>query len=219
MATLIKQSLVMVTLSGSVKRVRVEDCQGSRSEGAWLPVIGLEEKGDGVLMAGICSEKAEVLIVTSGTKETTPRALRFEASSINPQATPSARGVAAIKMLDDALVGGVFLEPGQAKEFALAVTDRGQLKRISLEEFPVQGRGGQGVQIWKLNETTGFVIGLTTAPAGADVDIYSQKGRRLRLAVKDINQVTRAAKGIDLGARFGDGNLFDGDPTLGVVRV
>ena len=83
----------------------------------------------------------------------------------------------------------------------------------------MQGRGGQGVQIWKLNETTGFVIGLTTAPAGADVDIYSQKGRRLRLAVKDINQVTRAAKGIDLGARFGDGNLFDGDPTLGVVRV
>jgi DNA gyrase subunit A len=214
-----KLSLVMVTLSGSVKRVKVEDCLSSRSEGSWSQIIGLEEKGDGVLLAGVCSEKAEVLIVTSGTKETTPRALRFEASSINPQATPSARGVAAIKMLDDALVGGAILEPGQSKEFALAVTDRAHLKRISLEEFPIQGRGGQGVQIWKLNETTGIVIGFTTAPAAADVDIYSHKGRRLRLAVKEINQVTRATKGIDLGARYGDGNLFDSDPTVGVVKV
>jgi DNA gyrase subunit A len=211
--------LALVTLSGSVKRVRVEDCQSSRSEGAWGTVIGLEEKGDGVLMAGVISEKAEVLIITSGTQETTPRALRFEASSINPQATPSARGVAAIKMLDDALVGGAFLEPQQAKEFALVVTDKGHIKRISLEEFPVQGRGGQGVQVWKLNESSGVVIGLTIAAAAADVDIYSQKGRRLRLAVKDINQVTRATKGIDLGARYGDGSLFNGDPTVGVAKV
>ena len=214
-----KQSLVMVTLSGSVKRVKVEDCLSSRSEGSWSQIIGLEDEGDGVLLAGVCSEKAEVLIATSGTSETTPRALRFEAAGINPQATPSAHGVAAIKMLDDALVGGAILEPAQHKEFALLVTDKGHLKRVSLEEFPLQGRGGQGVQVWKLNETTGVVIGFTTAVLSGDVDIYSQKGRRLRLAVKDINQVTRATKGIDLGARYGNGSLFDGDPTVGVVKV
>ena len=214
-----KYSLVLVTQSGSIKRVKVEDCQGSRSEGSWSQIIGLEDKGDGVLMAGVCSEKAEVLIATSGTHESPPRALRFETSSLNAQATPSARGVAAIKMLDDALVGGAFLEPNQVKEFALVVTDRGHLKRISLEEFPQQGRGGQGVQIWKLNETTGIVIGFTTAPAAADVDIYSQKSRRIRLAVKEINQVTRATKGIDLGVRYANGSLFEGDPTVGVVKV
>lgn len=214
-----QHSLVLVTLSGSVKRVKMEDCLGNRSEGSWVQVIGLEDKGDGVLLAGVCSDKAEIMIVTSGTKETTPRALRFEASSINPQATPSARGVSAIKMLDDALVSGVILEPNQAKEFALFVTDLGHIKKISLEEFPVQGRGGLGVQVWKLNDTTGFVIGMTTAPEGGDVDVYSQKSNRLRLAVKSINQVTRATKGVNLGARYGNGTLFSGDPVVGVVKV
>ena len=112
---------------------------------------------------------------------------------------PSARGVAAIKMLDDRLVGGALLEPAHAKDFALVISENGHLKRISLAEFPVQGRGGQGVQVWKTNETTGLVCGFDITPESADVDIYSQKGRRLRLAVKDINQVTRATKGIDLG--------------------
>ncbi|MCE1251964.1 MAG: DNA topoisomerase 4 subunit A [Anaerolineae bacterium] len=212
-------SLVLVTRAGNVKRVKTEDCLNSRHEGAWSPIIGLEGKDDEVLLAGVASDKAEVFICTSGSQETTPRALRFEAASINPQATPSARGVAAIKMLDDQLVGGVLLEPQQAKEFVLITSTHGHIKRISLLEFPVQGRGGQGVQIWKINDSTGLVGALTVAPETADVDIYSEKGRRLRLAVKDINQVTRATKGIDLGARYANGNLFEADPVAGVVKI
>ncbi len=212
-------SLVLVTRSGNVKRVKVEDCLNSRHETAWSPIIGLDGKEDEVLLAGVASEKAEVLICTSGSQKTTPRALRFEAAAVNPQATPSARGVAAIKMLDDRLVGAVLLEPQQAKEFALVASMRGHMKRISLQEFPVQGRGGQGVQIWKINDSTGLVSALAVAPESADVDIYSAKGRRLRLAVKDINQVTRATKGIDLGARYANGDLFDNDPLAGVVKI
>jgi DNA gyrase subunit A len=213
------QSLVLVTTAGNVKRVKTEDCINSRNEGSWAPIIGLENEKDEVFLAGIASEKAEVLICTSGSKETTPRALRFEAASINPQATPSARGVAAIKMLDDRLVSGTLLEPDQAKDFVLIASETGHLKRISLAEFPVQGRGGQGVQVWKINDDTGLVSSLTVAPLNGDVDVYSQKGRRLRLAVKDLNQVTRATKGIDLGARYNNGKLFDGDPTAGLVTV
>ena len=42
---------------------------------------------------------------TTGTEKITPRMLRFETGSVNPQATPSAKGVTAIKMKGDKLAG------------------------------------------------------------------------------------------------------------------
>lgn len=214
------QKLVLVTRSGNIKRTTVEDIN-NRPEGNWAAVIGMENDADEVILAGIASDKAHVLVATSGSEKTTPRALRFEAGLINPQATANAKGVAALKMLDDKIIGGALVEPAEAaKGFAVLVTELGQIKRITLEEFPVQGRGGQGVQVWKLTKTTGLVSGFTTTPSAAgDLDIFSSRGKRLRVAVKDIPAVTRAAKGVDLAAIIKSKDLFGGEPIAGVVAV
>ena len=211
------QKLVLVTRSGSVKRMNTEDLNG-RTEGNWAQVIGLEGDGDEVVLAGIVSDDAQVMIFTSGSEKTSPRALRFESKTVNPQATPTAKGVAAIKMLDDAIVGGALVEPGAAKGFVLLVTDRGHVKRVPMDEFPVQGRGGQGVQTWKLSKTTGLVSGVTVVPAeSGDADFFSDRGKRLRVAVKDIPVVTRAAKGADLTVIIKSKELFGAEPIVGVV--
>lgn len=212
------EKLVLVTRSGLVKRIAVEDLPNGRTEGSWTPVIGLDGKEDGVIIAGFASDQATVLICTSGGKDAAARALRFEAGTVNPQVAPSAKGVAAIKLMGDALVGGALIESSGAKSFVILLSQQGHVKRISLDEFPVQGRAGQGVQTWKTNDSTGLVAACCIAKEAENLDIYSEKGKRLRLKAKDLPQVTRAIKGTDLPARLklGDG-LFSGDPPVGVT--
>jgi DNA gyrase subunit A len=210
--------LVMVTRSGNIKRTNVEDLNG-RTEGNWAQVIGLEYEADEVVLAGIASDEAQVLIATSGTEKTPARALRFETKVVNPQATPTAKGVAAIKMMDDTIIGGAILEPVDTKKgFALLVTQKGLVKRITLDEFPVQGRGGQGVQTWKITKATGQVIGLAALPRETgDVDFFSERGKRLRLSIKDIPTATRAGKSSDLAAIIKSKDIFGTEAAAGVV--
>jgi DNA gyrase subunit A len=211
--------LVLVTRAGSVKRTNVEDLNG-RTEGNWAQVIGLDGDDDEVIVGGVASDEAQVLVVTSGSQKTSPRALRFEAASVNPQATPAARGVGAIKKMDDTIIGGGIIEKSAAKGFVVLVTEKAHAKRISLAEFPVQGRGGQGVQLWKLTALTGLVAGVTVASTEAgDVDIFSQRGKRLRLAIKDLPKATRAGRGIDLSATIKSEDVFSGEPVAGVVTT
>ena len=212
------QKLVLVTRSGSVKRIAAEDLPNGRTEGSWTPVIGLDGKDDAVILAGFATDKASVLICTSGSKESPARALRFETGAVNPQVAPSAKGVAAIKVLEDTLIGGALIEPTAAKSFVVLLSQQGHVKRISLEEFPIQGRAGQGVQIWKTNETTGLLVACCVAKESDNLDFYSEKGKRLRLKAKELPQVTRAIKGTNLPAhlKLTDG-LFSSDPPDGVT--
>ncbi len=108
--------VVLVTRSGNIKRTSIEDLNG-RIEGAFAQVIGFENGEDEVLIGGVASDKAEVIIVTAGSDKTTPRALRFEAQSINPQVSATAKGVAAIKMMDDPIIGGTIAEPAELRMF------------------------------------------------------------------------------------------------------
>jgi DNA gyrase subunit A len=218
--------LVLVTRSGNIKRTNVEDLS-ARGEGSWAAVIGLEGANDEVILAGVASEAAHVLLATSGTEKTPARALRFESKSVNPQVSPTAKGVAAIKMMDDAIIGGALLEPDAAAGkngakspgFALLLTERGLVKRVALDEFPVQGRGGQGVQTWKISKATGQVVGLAAVSAAGDADIYTERGKRLRMAVKDIPVSTRAGKPADLAAIVKIKDLFTGEAAAGVASA
>lgn len=209
--------LVLVTKSGNVKRVNVEDMNG-RTDGNWGAMIGLSGQDDEVVLAGTAPEEAQIIVCTAGSAKTPPRALRFESSAVNPQATPSAKGVTAMKMMDDPIIGGALVTPELMKGFAILVTNKGHVKRVSLHEFPVQGRGGQGVQLWKLTASTGMVSGFTVVSAAqGDIDIFSTRGKRLRLAVKDIPKVTRATKGAELKGLIKSADLFGNEDIAGVV--
>ncbi len=211
--------LVIGTTAGMIKRVELADVLSSRAEATWAAIIGLNGDGEEVLFAGVASDDAHVMICTSGSNKLAPRVLRFESGSINPQATPSAKGVTAIKMLGDKLVCGILVETSYHKKgFVYAVSEKGHAKRIDINDFPVQGRGGQGVQLWKINEVTGLVVGLAVGMDKDSVDFYSVKSKRLRLDGKDLPLVTRATKGTDLGKKYAKGDLFgDGEETKGLV--
>jgi DNA gyrase subunit A len=213
------QLLVLGTRRGNIKRVKVEDAL-SRPDNSWGAIIGLEEgaPADEVLFAGLAGDEAHLFFCTAGRADggADARVLRFEARAVNPQATPSARGVAGIKLGDDTLVAGGVMAP--AGDGALVVLSaNGFLKRVPLGEFPVQGRGGQGVVGLHVTAATGPVVGAAFAPAGSVVDVFSIKSKRLRLALADVAEARRPAAGVNLHRQYADGQLFGGEALARVV--
>jgi DNA gyrase subunit A len=122
-------------------------------------------------------------------------------------------------MMGDRLVCGLLVDPIYHKNgFVYAATENGHVKRIDINDFPVQGRGGQGVQLWKVSEETGFVVGLTVGFDKDQVEVFSSKSKRFRIDGKDLPVVTRATKGLDLGKKYVKGDLFgEGEQTSGIV--
>jgi DNA gyrase subunit A len=185
--------LTLGTLQGRVKRVKAEDI-ASTAEASWATVIGLTDDDDRVLFAGMGGDKAQAMFF--GTKY----ANRFVTGDINPQVSPSAKGVAGIKVRKgDRLLGGAVIG-GPAQELGVIVVSKtGFVKRVPLDEFSVQGRGGQGVQLLNQTKATGAVVAVAVGPLDGSVDLLSADGKRQRLdEVPMTNRANRGDKLVEL---------------------
>ena len=215
-------TLTIGTRHGNVKRIKVADVRSARNEGTWGAVIGLDGGNhDEVIFATLASETAHILFFTQGNaaKGLDPRALRFETSTVNTVVSASARGVTGIAMLDgDPVVGALCFDPEKfANGFVLVMTDKGCAKKIKLAEFPVQGRAGKGVLTMKQNAQTGLPVAFAVANENDVLDLISAKGKRLRIAVRDIPDLPRIKNPASLAQKF-DG-LFGDEPAASLVVV
>jgi DNA gyrase subunit A len=197
--------LVLGTRAGNVKRIKIEDL--GMAGASWAVIIGLTGPADEVLFAAVLSNEAEVMFFTGGGKT-----IRFAAGQVNPQATLSARGVMGLKLRkDDRLVAGATFEPDEEVQVVI-VSQAGFIKRVPLAEFPLQGRGGQGVQSLETTKATGPVVAAALAAGGAQAcDVLSAKGLRHRLLLADLPAADRRRRGEKL-VDFGQD-----DVTMGVV--
>ncbi|MBL8093307.1 MAG: DNA topoisomerase 4 subunit A [Anaerolineales bacterium] len=207
--------IVLATLAGNIKRVNMEDALKG-VEASWAMIIGLDEE-DQVVFAGAGSDEAQIFLYSEGATGES-KMLRFPASAVNPQATPSARGMAGIKLPDgEAVRGGMLFEPGSDKKAVVLMTTEGLIRRVGLDEFPVQGRAGQGVQILKVSDATGPMAGAALLASDSTVDIYSVKSKRLRLEFKEVPSGKRAHPGVSLRKQVRD--LFGGESLMRVVAL
>jgi DNA gyrase subunit A len=185
--------LVVGTRQGQVKRVRAEHVM-STAEASWAMVIGLGGEEDEVLFAGVGGDEAQGMFF--GPKY----ANRFVAGDVNPQATPSAKGVAGIKVRKgDRLLGGIVISDPNADLGVIVVSQTGYVKRVPLGEFPVQSRGGQGVLLLNQTKATGLVVAVMAGPMDGSVDLLSTDGKRQRLdEVPVTNRANRGEKLVEL---------------------
>ena len=199
------QAVVLGTRSGRVKRTRCADL--ALPERTWGPVIGLAE-GDELLFGAVAAEEAHILLFTIG-----GQLLRIECSSVNPQATGTATGVSGISLKgNDRLAGGLVvpLDRRPQEEWSVVVASvKGYLHRTGLAEFPVQGRGSQGVRCLRISKAGGDLADVAVGVDGA-VDVYLADGRRQRLDLSDVPETARDA----LGAR-----TLQAEPGATVSRI
>mgnify|MGYP001036741778 CR=1 FL=1 len=186
--------LSLIADNARAKRTLLEDLKGS--EGSWNQVMG-GLNGGRLLAAAITDGAAHMMLFTRQGK-----AIRFREEEVNPQASGSATGVMAMKLAaDDRIVSAALVEPGE-DWWVVVVSEHGWLKRIPLAEFPVQGRGGGGVQLLKITPTTGLVVGATVAHTKGFVSVLSGRGRRHHFKLSEVpvsNRVNRGERLVDFG--------------------
>ena len=182
-------ALILAATNGKAKRSDIADLSGS--EGNWNIAMGGLKEDERVIVAGLSDGSSNVMIFTRQGK-----AIKFKESAVNPQASGSATGVAAIKLSKgDAIIAGAITPADEKGYWVVLVSETGWAKRVPLSEFPVKGRGGQGVQTLKLTAITGNVAAAAVAPDKGAVNVMSGKGLRHHLSVAEFPKSNRVNRG------------------------
>jgi DNA gyrase subunit A len=131
--------VLTVTQQGMVKKTLLSELPGPSASTFTLVKVN---EGDRLKWVRLTHGKDEVLLVTSN-----GMAIRFKEREVRAMGMVAA-GVIGIKLQKGVRVVGAEVVP-QAGDVFLLASD-GTAKRITLKNFPVQGRHGQGVQAWTL---------------------------------------------------------------------
>ena len=143
------QYVVFITKKGLVKKTALEEYKSiKRSTG-----IAAIKLGDDDSIANVCFLKEEELLLI--TKQ--GMSIRFETTGISAIGRVAA-GVKSIKLNegDEVLIG---LPINDITKTVAIFTSKGLAKKTILDEFPVQGRNGKGLSIYKPTKDTGNIVG------------------------------------------------------------
>jgi DNA gyrase subunit A len=123
------------------------------------------------------------------------KSIRFHESNIRPSGRTS-MGVKGMKLASsDRIVAMVVLSHGQT---LFAVTENGYGKRTSIDEYPVQKRGGKGVISIKTTERNGRVVSILLVEEENDLMLMTNIGKIIRMPIKGISVISRNTQGVKL---------------------
>jgi DNA gyrase subunit A len=178
--------VLTATRQGMVKKTQVSEVPGPAAR--VFPLVKVNE-GDRLGWVRLTDGKGDVLLVT-----TSGISIRFKGEDVRPMGLAAA-GVGGIKLQAlDELVGMEILLP---ESHVLLVNSQGKAKRVSAEQFPTQGRYGQGVVAWKQTRTTrltGIAVGNQTSRATLHLDKLAPKS--IRFDEAPIQTRTAAGKSV-----------------------
>ncbi|TFH86746.1 DNA gyrase subunit A [Billgrantia azerbaijanica] len=224
--------IFFATAKGTVKRTSLD--QFSRPRSAGLIAIDLEEgdrlvgaaitSGNDHIMllssdgkAIRFEERYEEVISEDGNKKT---------KGIRPMGR-TARGVRGMRLKGDAEVisliipqsqqidaeadseaeggEGAALENGNGGQiYILTASENGYGKRTRLEEFPLRGRGGQGVIAMQTSSRNGALVAAMQVYSNDEMMLITDKGTLVRTRVDEVSITSRNTQGVML-IRLGEG--------------
>jgi DNA gyrase subunit A len=190
------EHLVMATRRGFVKKTPIAEYANVRRAG--LIAIALR-KGDELAWVASCRERDRILLATKKGK-----GIVFKATDARPMGRQT-QGVTGVRLgKGDRVIGMGIVQP---KTQILSVTEHGFGKRTDVEEFPTQGRGGQGVILAGLTAKTGDVSAIQMVDEGtAEVLLITTTGVVIRVPLDQIRVLSRATQGVKVMAT-GDANI------------
>ncbi|MCY3620081.1 MAG: DNA gyrase subunit A [Gammaproteobacteria bacterium] len=188
----------MATANGTVKKTPLE--RFSRPRTAGLIALRLEP-GNTLVSAAIIDSSSDVLLVSSSGK-----AARFQASAVRAMGR-TARGVRGIRLAGDhRLIALIVPKPDG---FLLTASERGYGKRTSIGEFPVKGRGVQGVIAMRTGDRNGDLIGAVQVFDDDEIMLISDQGTLVRTPAADVSQTGRNTQGVRLIKLADDAKLVE----------
>ena len=184
----VAEYLVLATREGLVKKTRLEAYDTNRQGG--VIAIRLNDEDELVSALLVNAEDDILLISRRG------MSVRFEATdeALRPmgRATAGVRGM-KFKIAEDCLLSASVAAPGK---FVFVVTDGGYAKRTAVEEYRVQGRGGTGIKVAKLNDDRGTLAGGLIVAEDDEVLVVLSSGKVVRSAVAEVPAKGRDTMGV-----------------------
>jgi DNA gyrase subunit A len=179
--------IVFATSHGTVKKTPLTAFSRPRSNG----IIAVELREDDRLIGAAITDGNEdiMLFARSG------KAIRFAESDVRPMGRTAA-GVRGLRLggTDDEVIA-LSIPSG---ELLLIATENGYGKRTPLEDFPVQGRGGQGVIAVQTSDRNGKAVGALQVSEEDEIMLISSGGTLVRTPAAEISVMGRNTQGVRL---------------------
>ncbi len=176
----------MATSQGTVKKTPLSAFSRPRSSG----IIGVDLRdNDRLVGVALTDSTREVILVSSGGK-----AIRFHEEEVRPMGREAA-GVRGIKLGEgQELIALIVVGEGNI----LTASAAGYGKLTPLEEFPLHGRGGQGVIALQTSDRNGTTVAALQVVPGQEIMLISSTGTLVRTPVDEISVLGRNTQGVRL---------------------
>jgi DNA gyrase subunit A len=193
----------MATARGTVKKTSLEAFSRPRQVG----IIAIElDIGDHLVGVDITDGTREIVLCTSEGK-----AIRFSEEDVRPMGR-TAGGVRGIRLPDgEEVISLIVLDTTDG--WILTGSENGYGKLTAISEFPVHGRGGQGVIALQTSERNGRMVAGLKVSMEDEVMLISSNGTLVRTPVKEISVQGRNTQGVRLM------RLDEGDRLVGMECV
>ncbi len=196
------QHIIFATKQGTVKKTPLSAFSRPRANG----IIAVELRKDDRLIGArlMLGDQDVMLFARSG------KAIRFAAADVRSMGRTAA-GVRGLRLggPDDEVIALSIPD----KNVVLIATENGYGKRTPLEEFPVQGRGGQGVIAIQTSERNGRAVGALEVSQDDEIMLISSAGTLVRTPAAEVSVMGRNTQGVRLI------RLDKGDKLVGLARV
>ena len=177
----------MATANGTVKKTPLEQFSRPRNSG----LIALDLEDDNTLVgAAITNGSCDILLCASSGKAT-----RFKESDVRAMGR-SAKGVRGIKLGAGHRLISLIIPA--ADGYLLTASANGFGKRTLLEDFPLRGRGAQGVIAMQTSDRNGALIGAIQIFNGDELMLISDMGTLVRTKGDEVSVLGRNTQGVRL---------------------
>jgi DNA gyrase subunit A len=192
----------MTTAQGTVKKTSLDAFSRPRQAG----IIAIElEAGDRLVGVDITDGHRQIILCSSGGK-----AIRFDENDVRPMGRTAA-GVRGIRLPASEEVISLIIVDEQG--MVLTASQHGYGKRTPVEDFPIHGRGGQGVIALQISERNGQMVGALLVKPDDEIMLISSSGTLVRTPVGEISIQGRNTQGVRLI------RLDEGDRLVGLERI
>ena len=203
--------IVFATAKGKVRKNSLEDFSSINSAGKIAMKLDLNDKIVGV---EICKDDQDIMLSTKNGK-----CIRFESKKLRVFKGRSSKGIKGIDLApNDEIVSLSIVNQEKGKKnnkdknsenatderFILSITENGYGKKTSHFDYRVTNRGGKGIIGIINSPRNGSICSSFPVFETDEVMISTNKGRVIRVAIKEIRTAGRNTQGVRIIKLSGD---------------
>ncbi len=182
-----RKFLFMTTKNGIVKKTPLIDFANMRKTG--LQAINLKDD-DELIEVKTTNNNRDIFLVTKY-----GMCIRFNEKDVRKTGRTSMGVIGMNLEPGDEIVG---MQMNNQGDSLLIVSENGLGKRTSIDEFKLQKRGGKGVRCYRINDKTGYVVGVKAVNDDHEIMMITNEGIIIQFKVNTVSEIGRNTFGVKL---------------------